>query len=101
MSDASRATVSNLNSRIRAWWVMAAIFGLALATGGMGSVVLFALTSFMALREFLTLTPTRYGDHRALFWAFFVVTPLQYAFLAVDWYGMFSIFIPVYVFLLL
>ena len=100
-SDAGRATVSNLNARIRAWWIMTAVFGLALATGGMGSIVLFGFTSFMALREFITLTPTRYGDHRALFWAFFIVTPLQYVLLAVDWYGMFSILIPVYVFLLL
>ncbi|MBS0261109.1 MAG: phosphatidate cytidylyltransferase [Planctomycetes bacterium] len=100
-SQAKRETVLNLNSRIRAWWVMAAIFGLALATGDLGAVVLFAFISFMALREFLTLTPTRYGDHRALFWAFFVITPLQFILLAVDWYGMFSIFIPVYVFLIL
>lgn len=101
LSDGERATVDNLNARTRSWWIMTAIFGLALATGGMGSIVLFGLTSFMALREFITLTPTRYGDHRALFWAFFVVTPLQYCLLAVQWYGLFSILIPVYVFLLL
>lgn len=101
MSDVSRATVANLNARMRAWWIMTAVFGLALATGGIGSIVLFGFTSFTALREFITLTPTRYGDHRALFWAFFIVTPLQYVLLAVEWYGMFTILIPVYVFLLL
>jgi phosphatidate cytidylyltransferase len=101
MSDASRATVANLNARMRAWWIMTAVFGLALATGGIGSIVLFGFTSFTALREFITLTPTRYGDHRALFWAFFIVTPLQYVLLAVEWYGIFTILIPVYVFLLL
>src|SRR5258708_6523756 len=94
MSEASRATVANLNSRMRAWWIMTAVFGLALATGGIGSIVLFGFTSFTALREFITLTPTRYGDHRALFWAFFIVTPLQYVLLAVEWYGMFTILIP-------
>src|SRR5260221_6677587 len=67
LSEQGRATVSNLNARIRAWWIMTAVFGLALATGGMGSIVLFGCTSFMALREFITLAPTRYGDHRALF----------------------------------
>jgi phosphatidate cytidylyltransferase len=101
LSEKGRATVSNLNARIRAWWIMTAIFGLALATGGIGSIVLFAFTSFMALREFITLAPTRYGDHRALFWAFFVVTPLQYYLLGIEWYGLFAILIPVYVFLLL
>jgi phosphatidate cytidylyltransferase len=101
LSESGRVTVLNLNVRIRAWWIMTAVFGLALATGGIGSVVLFCFTSFLALREFITLTPTRRGDHRALFWAFFVVTPLQYVLLAVRWYGLFAILIPVYVFLLL
>jgi phosphatidate cytidylyltransferase len=100
-SDQNRATVQNLNARIRAWWMMVAIFGLAMATGGIGSVVLFGLTSFMALREFITLTPTRYGDHRSLFWAFFAILPLQYYLIAIKWYGLFSIMIPVYAFLLL
>ena len=91
--------IANLDARVRAWWVMVSIFSAALFTGGLGSVILFALTSFFALREFLTLTPTRPADHRALFWAFFVVVPLQYVLVAQRWYGAFAIFIPVYVFL--
>lgn len=98
-TDAGRATVSNLNARIRAWWVMVAVFGVALATGGLGSVILFALLSFLALREFITLTPTRPGDHRALFWSFFLIVPAQYALVASKWYGLFSILVPVYAFL--
>lgn len=101
MSESARATIDNLNARTRAWWVMTAVFALALATGSPGTIILFGIISFLALREFLTLTPTRYGDHRALFWAFFVVTPLQFLLLAIQWYGLFAIFIPVYVFLLL
>ena len=99
IGDKGRATVQNLNARIRAWWMMVAVFGLAMATGGIGSVVLFALTSFFALREFITLTPTRAGDHRTLFWVFFVILPLQYYLIAIKWYGLFSILIPVYAFL--
>lgn len=100
-SDAGKATVKNLNARIRAWWVMVAIFVFAMATGGIGSVILFALTSFLALREFITLTPTRRGDHRSLFWIFFIILPIQYYLVAIKWYGLFSIFIPVYAFLLI
>ncbi len=91
--------VANLNARIRAWWVMTAVFVAALATGGIGSVILFGLTSFIALREFITLTPTRRADHRTLFWAFFVFVPFQYYLVATHWYGLFVIFIPVYAFL--
>jgi phosphatidate cytidylyltransferase len=94
-----QATIRNLNARTKAWWVMAAVFSLALAFGRTGAVVLFGLLSFLAMREFITLTPTRAGDHRTLFWTFFVITPLQYLLVARDWYGLFSILIPVYAFL--
>ena len=95
----SRATISNLNARIRAWWIMSAAVGLALWVGLWGAIALFGLLSFLALREFLTLTATRRGDHATLLYAFFVVAPVQYALVAFDWYGLFSIFIPVYAFL--
>lgn len=98
-SEAGVKTVENLNARIRAWWAMVGVFGLALLTGGVGSVILFAMTSFFALREFITLTPTRPGDHRTLFWVFFVVTPMQYGLVWTGWYGLFAILIPVYAFL--
>ena len=98
-SDKGKVTVQNLNARIRAWWMMVAVFGLAMATGGIGSIVLFALTSFLALREFITLTPTKLGDHRTLFWVFFIILPLQYYLVAIKWYGLFAIMIPVYAFL--
>lgn len=91
--------IDNLNARIRAWWVMSAVFAFSLLTGGIGSIVLFALLSFFALREFITLTPTRPADHAALFWVFFVITPLQYWLVADQWYGFFSVLIPVYAFL--
>ena len=98
-TESGSLVVANLNARIRSWWVMTALFALALASGGIGSVILFALTSFVALREFITLTPTHRADHRTLFWAFFVFVPYQYYLVATQWYGMFAIFIPVYAFL--
>jgi phosphatidate cytidylyltransferase len=98
-SESGRATVANMNARIRAWWLMAAVFAVSLSTGGVGSVVLFGLLSFLALREFITLTPTRRADHMTLFWTFFVITPLQYVLVAIGWYGLYSILIPVYAFL--
>jgi phosphatidate cytidylyltransferase len=91
--------IANLDARVKAWWIMVAVFGVALATGGLGSVILFGFMSFFALREFITLTPTRPGDHRTLFWAFFIITPLQYYLVAMHWYGLFSILIPVYAFI--
>jgi phosphatidate cytidylyltransferase len=99
-SDSARSTITNLNDRIRAWWVMCGVLALALLTGRTGAALLFMGVSFLALREFVTLAPTRHGDHRALLWIFFVVTPVQYWLVWQDWYGLFAIFIPVFVFLL-
>lgn len=96
---AYRATVANLNARTKAWWIMTAIFLAALMTGLVGSSILFGLLSFFGLREFITMTPTRIGDHHTLFWVFFIITPIQYWLVATDWYGLFVIFIPVYAFL--
>lgn len=75
-SDAARAAIDNLNARTRAWWKMCAIFALTLLVGRIGSLVLFAMLSLSALREYITLMPIRRGDHRTLFWSFFFITPL-------------------------
>ena len=65
----------------------------------MATEALFGGLSFWALREFITLTPTRAADHRTLFWVFFLFTPLQYVLVALHQYELFSIVIPVYGFL--
>lgn len=94
-------TIDNLNARTNAWWVMVILIGAAIWAGFTAIVILFAALSFFALREFLTLAPTVRGDHRALLWSFFLITPLQYWLVWTKWYGLFTILIPVYAFLFL
>jgi phosphatidate cytidylyltransferase len=94
-SDPGRTTIDNLNARIRAWWKMCAIFAVAVVSGRIGSLILFGIISFLAMREYMTLVPTRRGDHRTLFWSFFVIMPLQYYLIGVQWYGLFAVMIPV------
>jgi phosphatidate cytidylyltransferase len=95
------SVVDNLVARIRAWWVMAALVGAAFALGRAGVTVFFALVSLFALREFITLTPTRRGDYWALVAAFYVVLPWQYWLVYTGWYGLATLLIPVYAFLFL
>jgi phosphatidate cytidylyltransferase len=99
--DAPHPVIDNLNMRIKAWWIMAAVIGIAVAVGKEGTIVLFAFASFVALREFITISPTRHGDHQALLLSFVVVLPFQYFLVWIEWYGMYTIFIPVYAFLFL
>ena len=93
--------INNLVARIRAWWVMAALVGGAFALGRVGVILLFGIVSLLALREFITLTPTRRGDYSALVAAFYIAVPAQYFLIYIDWYGLYTLLIPVYGFLLL
>jgi len=91
---------TELKQRIQSWWWMIAIlFGILLAPTTI-SIVFFALLSFLALKEFFSIMPTRQADRRILLWAYLAI-PLQYYWVATSWYGMFLIFIPIYVFLFL
>lgn len=100
-SEKSKKLISNLIARVNAWWVMVAILVIAFLAGNLGTIILFGFISYFALREFMTLTPTRAGDHRTLSLAFFLLIPLHYYLICTDWYGLFSILIPVYAFLLM
>jgi phosphatidate cytidylyltransferase len=93
--------VRNLNARTRAWWSMVAVLTASFLLGPIATLVIFAFISFFALREFITLTPTRPGDHLPLVVAFYVLIPVQYWLIGDAWYGLFAIFIPVYAFLTL
>jgi len=95
------ATIDNLNARIRAWWVMVAVIALTFRLGRTAAIVLFGIASAFALREFVTLTPTKRGDYLPLVLSFYVLLPVQYWLIADGWYNLFAIFLPVYGFLLL
>jgi phosphatidate cytidylyltransferase len=95
------AWIAQLNSRIRASWLIVLLFGVGFALGEGALVLLFALASFFALREFVALTPIRASDNWALVIAFYLVIPIQYLLVAGAGYRFFGVFIPVYMFLLL
>ena len=106
------AVLDTFRSRIHAWWLLFGMLAASYLFGNIMTVLLFGLISFWALREYITLTPTRRADNSTLFWVFFLCTPLQFLLVAIDpaWftrffvvtpYLLFSIFIPVYAFLII
>lgn len=97
-TEPSRALVNNLNARIRAWWVMVILVSGVSLLGQTAVIVLFGLLSFGALREFITSKPI---SRAAWFIAFFVILPAQYTLICTGWYALYSLFIPVYAFLIL
>ena len=96
-----RKELSNADGVLRTSRVMGLVFWIGWLAGDRVALVLFALLSFFALREFMTLSPTRRGDHRSLVLAFFVVLPLQFTIVGSRMFDLFTVFIPVYVFLAL
>jgi phosphatidate cytidylyltransferase len=86
--------------RIRTWWLMAGVFTVALVLSRVVSLVFFAFLSFLALKEYLSLIPTRRADRQVLLLAYLAI-PVQYLWVAQEWYLMFLLWVPVYMFLLL
>jgi phosphatidate cytidylyltransferase len=99
--DLRRMEQQNFDGVIRTSWVMMFVFWIGWIAGDWVALTLFGLVSFFALREFMTLSPTRRGDHRSLVLAFFAVLPAQYWLVGAGHFNMFAVFIPVYVFLAL
>lgn len=93
--------IQNFHQRVGSWWVMVSIIALAVMAGKTGVVLLAALCSFAALREFMTLTRTQLADHWSLVTLYYVALPLQYYLVWIDWYQLYAILIPVYAFLAL
>ncbi len=89
---------TNLRQRVNSWWVMVALLAGALLLGWQTTTVLFAAISFIALREFLSLAPARRED-RLIILAAYLAIPINYAFVAIDQYGIYLVFIPVYCFM--
>lgn len=100
LSGAGREELlANLRSRVYAWWVMVAVLFGALAIGETAMIAMFAVLSLIALREFLTLAPQ--SVRRILTMAAVAAAIVHYVLVWTHWYGFFSVFIPVYVFLFL
>ena len=100
-TPAHRNRLLAINSRVRmAWWLIV-IFTIAFLFGHATLLILFALISFFLLREFIAITPTKPSDHYALVLAFYIAIPVQYLAIGFDQPTIFTLFIPVYLFLAL
>ena len=90
-SNVDPAIIRNFNKRVTSWLTICVMLVVALSLHKVVTIILFGLVSFWALREFITMTPTRRGDHRTLFWVLFGFTPLQYVLVGLDLYDFFTL----------
>lgn len=89
---------AELSARTNSWWWMIAAFTLAVLLNQTVAIVFLAFISYLALKEYLSLIPTRRIDRSELLFAYLAI-PIQFYWAAIDWYGMFIVFIPVWMFL--
>jgi len=92
--------LAKVGDRIRLTWTLAFVFLLAIFFGPTILILYIAFLSFLALKEFLSITPTRRSDRRVLFFAYLAIS-LQFFLVWLRWYQLFVIFIPIWIFLVL
>lgn len=98
---ASELTWARVRRDLRDAWIGGCLFWVAWISGPLVATLLFALFSFFALREFITLVRTERSDHRTLIVAFFVLLPVQYMLCGTRFFDLFTVFLPVYGFVVL
>lgn len=91
---------SELLARVKLWWGMVFIFILSTFVNPNISIISLAILSFFSLKEFFSMKKTRKNDRRIFIWAYLAI-PIQFYWIFTNWYGMFIVFIPIYIFLFL
>ena len=91
---------TELRLRMRTWWIIVLVFVAIVCAPKIPSLILFAMISFLALKEYFTIIPTRFSDNAPLICAYLSI-PVQYYWVGIEWFNLFIIFVPIYIFLLI
>lgn len=91
---------TNLNLRIKSFWIITPLLTFAVIGNKISAFILVGLISYLALKEFISMVPTRRADRRVLLWAYLAI-PVQLYFIYTNWLAMFYLFIPLYMFFLI
>ncbi|HUO98908.1 MAG TPA: phosphatidate cytidylyltransferase [Rhizomicrobium sp.] len=89
-----------LKKRVTSWWWMITVFTIAILTARAVSTVFLGFVAFLALKEYLSLIPTRRVDRAILIWMYLAI-PVQFYLAHEGMYGLSLVFIPVWMFLFL
>lgn len=88
---------TELIARIRSWWVIVIGAAVALLVGEVLVLLVLALVSYLALKEYLSVIPTRRVDRWVMLVAYLAI-PIQWYWIATQQYGLFIVWVPVYLF---
>ncbi|WP_152446470.1 phosphatidate cytidylyltransferase [Bacillus sp. THAF10] len=91
---------SELGVKVKTWWGMLFVFSVATLFNPLVSLFALMFLCFFSLKEYFSILKTRKVDRQLFLWAYLSI-PIQFYWIYIGWYGMFIVFIPVYVFLFL
>ncbi|GIO88168.1 phosphatidate cytidylyltransferase [Paenibacillus faecis] len=95
-----QADYEAIGLRLRDWWGIFLVLCLATQFNAVVSLLSLMVLAFFALKEYFSMIRSRKADRRIFLWAYLSI-PVQFYWIFIGWYGMFIVFIPVYVFLFL
>ncbi len=97
---ALKKNTENFKTRMNSFWIIVILFTAAFMYNRTIAVIFIMLISYLALKEFFSMIPTRRSDRRVLLWAYLSI-PVQFYLIYVNWVTMFYLFIPLYMFILI
>lgn len=92
--------VENFKTRMKSFWIIVVLTTIAFMFNKITAFIFLMLMSYLALKEFFTMIPTRRSDRRVLLWAYLAI-PVQFWFIYTKWIAMFYLFVPLYMFILI
>lgn len=95
-----QANLQELIDRTHSWWKMVLLFCLFVFINKTIAIIGIAFLSFIALREMLSTLNFRVVDRKTMFWCYLVI-PLQFYTVYIEYYRLFIVLIPVCMFMIL
>lgn len=96
----NKKDTENMWIRLKSFLMIVIFFTVAFSFNKITAFVFLILISYLALKEFLSLIPTRRTDRNVLLWAYWSI-PICYYIIYIKWATLFYLWIPLYVFILI
>ncbi|MBR1775465.1 phosphatidate cytidylyltransferase [bacterium] len=100
MQIAFKKDMENMWIRLKSFFMIVIFFTAAFCFNKITAFLFLTLISYLCLKEFLSLIPTRRTDRNVLLWAYWSI-PISYYIIYIKWASLFYLWIPLYMFILL
>lgn len=96
----TKKDLDNIWIRVKSFFFICLFFTVAFCFNKIVAFLFLMLISYLCLKEFFSLIPTRKTDRKVLLWAYLSI-PISYYIVYIQWVSLFYLFIPLYMFILI